>query len=176
MSNRLRKQLRAGREKGVALIVALVVLVIIGLPSAAVMRGALNSVLVANNTRVQTLASQAAQVALAYCEQQYNSGPTPPIIILADPGAGVDLAWLTFANWSNVNMRNEVPADYMQSALSTFVPSTLPQCMVQRSTTGAPTNAPIVVITARGFSPDYVEVGGVTTAGSVVWLQYILAV
>jgi type II secretory pathway pseudopilin PulG len=164
------------RQGGVALIVALVVLVIIGLTSAAVMRGALSSDLITNNTRVQSLATQAAQVALSYCEQQYRLGPTPPIIVLTAPAGGADMAWETFGNWSNVNMVNEVPADYMRSALSTFVPSTLPQCMVQHSTTGLPNNVPTLVITARGFSPDYAQTNGLTTAGSVVWLQYIMAI
>ena len=72
MKRRFRTGTRA-RQSGVALIVALVVLVIIGLTSAAVMRGALNSDLVTNNTRVQALASQAAQVALKYCEDQWVS-------------------------------------------------------------------------------------------------------
>lgn len=164
------------RQGGVALIVALVVLVIIGLTSAAVMRGALSADLVTNNTRVQALATQAAQVALSFCEQQFKVGPNPPINVLSAPVGGAGMAWETFANWSDADMVNDVPSDYMQSALSTFVPSKLPQCMVQHSTTGAPNNAPTLVITARGFSPDYAETNGVTTAGSVVWLQYIMAV
>jgi hypothetical protein len=163
---------RRGRQGGVALIVALVVLVVIGLTSAAVMRGALNSDLVANNTRVQSLASQAAQVALKYCESQWNV-PTPPINVLPVGVPNAPLAWETFGNWSNVNFANDVPISYMQSELSSFVPAKLPQCMVQYSTAGGATT---VVIVGRGFSPDYrADETGHTEAGSVVWLQYILA-
>jgi type II secretory pathway pseudopilin PulG len=171
MKRRLQIESRP-RQRGVALIVALVVLVIIGFTSAAVMRGALNSDLVANNTRVQTLATQAAQVALAYCESQYGV-PGSPLNILP---AQTPMAWETYGNWSDNSKRTIVPIGYMQSNLSSFVPSTLPQCMVENSTTG-PGGAPTVVITARGFSPDYHadEKTGKSDRGSVVWLQYILA-
>jgi type II secretory pathway pseudopilin PulG len=179
MKREFRIQSRRRRQGGVALIVALVVLVIIGLTSAAVMRGALNSDLVANNTRVQALATQAAQVALKYCETQWNAGALPPFIVLPAPGAQTDpLEWETFGNWSNVNKTNEVPIEFMKSELSSVVPATLPQCMVQRSTVGVPgATSPTIVIVARGFSPDFrAEQGtGRTEAGSVVWLQYILA-
>lgn len=179
MKREFRTGSRRGRQGGVALIVALVVLVIIGLTSAAVMRGALNSDLVANNTRVQSLASQAAQVALNYCYSQWNL-PAPPITVLGPPAAQSDpLDWETFGNWSNVNKANDVPMDYMRSNLSSFVPAKLPQCMVQHSVVVAPGGAtfPSLVIVGRGFSPDFRADPntGRTEAGSVVWLQYILA-
>jgi type IV pilus assembly protein PilX len=178
-----RRSLRHGRspaERGVALIVALVVLVIIGLTSAAVMRGALSSDLVTNNTRVQTLATQAAQVALKYCETQLGLPPPIPIILLpAPPDPDTPLDWLDFGNWSDVDKVNTVKEEYMKSELSTFAPSRMPQCMAQRSTVGVGAAAkPTIVVVARGFSPDYQADGntGATLAGSVVWLQYILAV
>jgi type II secretory pathway pseudopilin PulG len=171
---RSRRQALPSLQRGVALIVALVVLVIIGLTSAAVMRGALSSDLVTNNARVQTLATQAAQVALKYCETQLQVPPPIGIILLDVPPDGV-MAWTQFGNWTNVNLVNTVPDEFMKSELSSFAPSRMPQCMAQRSTAGA---APTIVVTARGFSPDFQadEDTGATVAGSVVWLQYILAV
>ena len=69
--NPKRSALRQRRgERGVALMVALVMLVIIGIASVSIMRGALSSDLIANNTRVQTLAMQAAQIGLRYCEDE----------------------------------------------------------------------------------------------------------
>lgn len=170
------RRIRAGREHGVALIVALIVLVIIGLTSASVMRGALSSDLVANNTRVQTLANQAAQIALKYCEMQIKGElPSPPPFNLRSPPANVGdpMDWETFENWTDADIVNEVPEAFMKSEASSFWPSTPPECMAQRSTLGT---ANTIVVTARGFSPDYAEDGGQTTSGSVVWLQYILAV
>jgi type IV pilus assembly protein PilX len=164
------------RQEGVALIVALVVLVIIGLTSAAVMRGALSSDLVTNNTRVQTLAAQAAQVALKYCETQLQVPPPIPIILLDAPADNATpLDWTDFGNWSDVDRVNTVPEEYMKSELSSIVPTQMPQCMAQRSVAGT---APTIVVVARGFSPDFQPDPdtGATVAGSVVWLQYILAV
>jgi type IV pilus assembly protein PilX len=162
------------RQQGVALIVALVVLVIIGLTSAAVMRGALSSDLVTNNTRLQSLATQAAQVALTYCEVSVTQPPPLPITLLAAPAGGEKLAWETFGNWTDVDKVNTVPQEFMKSGLSSVAPSQMPQCIAQRSTAGT---APTIVITARGFSPDFqADATGATVAGSVVWLQYILAV
>lgn len=160
-------------QSGVTLIVAMVVLVVIGLASAAVMRGALSSDLAVNNTRVQSLASQAAQVALKYCESQVVA-PTPAITILAAPGADEHMAWELFANWSNAGMVNDIPVEFVKSELSSFGPAQVPQCIAQRSVAGT---ANVIVITARGFSPDYdADDAGNTETGSVVWMQYILAV
>jgi type IV pilus assembly protein PilX len=163
------------QQAGVALIVALVVLVIIGLTSAAVMRGALSSDLVTNNTRVQSLANQAAQVALKYCEQQVKTAGGPPAEFNIRPkpiDKDAKLDWETFGNWTNVDYVNKVPEQFMKSELSSFWPSTMPQCVAQWAFTPN-----TMVITARGFSPDFQanpDTGG-TEAGSVVWLQYILA-
>jgi type IV pilus assembly protein PilX len=157
----------------VALLVALVMLVIIGLASVSVMRGALNSDLIANNTRVQSLATQAAQIGLAYCERLLND---------TSPSDGSDLAKLhataadapaffnTLGNWTEANVHT-VPDDWMASADSSFTPGTLPQCMVEQlndTTRGDPQFA----VTARGFSPDYsADDNGNPASGSVVWLQ-----
>lgn len=169
---------RAGRvrpaaQRGVALLVALVMLVIIGLASASVMRGALSSDLVAQNTRVHTLAMQAAQIGLAYCERLLND--TTPADgsdldkLQAEPGAGAAHAWNSLANWTAANVHT-VPDDWMASANSTFSPETLPQCMVQQLADTA-SGDHVFEVTARGFSPDYSAGDGGTATGSVVWLQ-----
>ena len=174
-----RTRIPSSRQGGVALIVALVVLVIVGLTSAAVMRGALSSDLVTNNTRIQSLANQAALVGLKYCEMELKKNPPDGNFILRDApvNPGDPLDWTTFGNWSNVDIVNDVPEAFMKSELSTFWPPKMPQCMAQRSTVPGQTN-PTIVVTARGFSPDFQADAdtGATKAGSVVWLQYILAV
>jgi len=150
----------------VALVVALVMLVVIALTSAAVMRGSLSADMITNNARLQTLARQAAQAALAYCERA--SSLTPPTVpILPDPGASAPGAWETYGNWSDPTKVVEVPSSVMASSGSTFVPPHLPQCMTEQALGGD-----AYVVTARGFSPDYsVNAQGYTTSGSVVWLQ-----
>lgn len=166
-----RRQARR-EQRGVVLIVALVVLVIIGLMSASIMRGALSSDLIANNARVQTLASQAAQIALRYCEDQTTANV---VTINVQPAAASeeDHAWHTFSNWSSDNIVNEVPDDYLQSANSTHTPSKAPQCIVQEMMVGG---KKVFQVTARGFSPDYsADESGYTSTGSVVWLQSVVS-
>ncbi len=156
------------RQQGVTLIVAMIVLVIIGLTSAAVMRGALSTDIVANNARVQALAMQAAQIGLKYCElETLQTLPAIKVLDVNPPDQ-----WDTFANWEKGGgMAFEVPEAYMKSENGTFTPDHLPQCMSQKLDIGGKTAHQI---TARGFSPDYSEDGGFTETGSVVWLQSIV--
>lgn len=169
--NRRRAAMFRRRQRGVTLLVALIVLVIIGLTSASVMRSVLSTDLVANNARVQTLATQAAQIGLRYCEAQAinDANGTPGAL----PEAPADY-WSTYSNWSQSQTGiYEVPEDYMLSAHGTFSPAHLPKCMAQKATLAGKTT---YVITAKGFSPDYDDSDGdgYTDSGSVVWLQSIV--
>lgn len=164
---------RRADQRGVALIVALVVLVIIGLTSASVMRGALSTDLVANNTRVKTLATQAAQIGLRYCEAKaaIDAGGQPATL----PLNPLDY-WSEVKHWSEDKIGiYSVPADYLESQNSTFKPEHLPQCMVQQITVGVGGQTAYRV-TAKGYSPDYSadEETGATESGSVVWLESIV--
>lgn len=164
------------RQRGVTLIIAMIVLIVIGLTSAAVMRGALVSDQVANNTRSQTLASEAADVALRYCERQLSAaGCAAGVACLAAPVAGAQAAWekadTWYANSKTGASVNVVPAAVVNSAgikTTLFSNDTLPQCVVELSPLGATT----YVVTARGFSPDHqMDANGHTKSGSSVWVQ-----
>jgi Tfp pilus assembly protein PilX len=63
-------ELKPHSQRGVTLIIALIMVIIIGLTSAAAMRGATSSEKVVNNIRMQNLAQQYAEAALRYCESQ----------------------------------------------------------------------------------------------------------
>ncbi|WP_374672950.1 hypothetical protein [Ideonella sp.] len=161
-------------QQGVALLVALVMLVIIGLASVSVMRGALNSDLIANNTRVQSLATQAAQLGLAYCERLLNDS-TPSdgsdMEKLHTTAADAPAFYNTLANWADANVHT-VPEDWMASADSSFSPENRPQCMVEQLNNTAGGDDRQFAVTARGFSPDYsADDNGNPASGSVVWLQ-----
>ena len=58
------------RARGFSLIIAMLMLAVIGLASAAIMRNATSGDQVANNNRLQTQANQYAQLALRFCESQ----------------------------------------------------------------------------------------------------------
>jgi type II secretory pathway pseudopilin PulG len=157
-------------QRGVTLLVALIVLIIIGLTSASVMRSVLSTDVVANNARVQTLATQAAQIGLRYCELQADNDAngTPSSL----PEIPADY-WSTFSHWAEKKVGIfEVPEDFMQSANSTFSPDHLPQCMVQKMLVAGKV---AYQVTARGFSPDYApDDDGYTDTGSAVWLQSVI--
>jgi type II secretory pathway pseudopilin PulG len=170
---------QATRQSGVTLLIALIMLVVIGLASVAIVRKASNSDAVSENARRQNQAMQAAQAALLYCEQQIASNKLSPDKAAPTPN---DENWKTFSNWAETN-RNDVltrggPLVVPVTALKTngvigsrygnVIP--LPRCMAQNRTVG--TDA-VIVVTAIGYSDDFTadKSTGQTLAGATVWLQ-----
>lgn len=159
----------AGQQCGVALVIALVVLAVIGLTSVAVMRGALNSDLLANHARIQGFASQAAQLALRYCESELLK-KVPAIAVLDATPTGTPGQWEDFGQWfPEGGAAQTVPDAWLKTADSSIADSQRPpQCLAEHSALGGAA----YIVTARGFSPDYSEdAKGRTQTGSVVWLQ-----
>lgn len=157
------------RQQGMALIVALVLLAVIGLTSAAVMRGSLNSDLMANTARVQSLATQAAHLALRYCESELVK-PSPAIPVLAARASGEPGQWEDFGKWfPEGGDARTVPDAWLKSADGgVSATQRSPQCLAEHS----PLGGTAYIVTARGFSPDFSEDSrGRTQTGSVVWLQ-----
>lgn len=170
------------QARGVVLIVALVMLVVIGLASAAVMRGVLNTDLVSENNRRHTQAMQAAQAALHYCENRVLNGAQTPAAAAANVAAEY---WQTLTNWGSTDATVSlatVTADYLtgsstESALQNRYAdgqAPLPQCMAQYRAIGG---GDVVVITSRGFSDDYrAKSDDDDATGAVVWLQSIIQI
>lgn len=169
-------RVRTRSQQGVALIVALVMLVVIGFTSIAIMRGSLNSDMVANNARVQNFAMQAAQLGLRYCESQIDLPEADRDIVLnpAPATAATDYLWENFDHWFGASVKAVVvPDDVLKSADSSIVPNAKPQCLVEA--TGI-AGGQSYYVTARGFSPDFsADSKGRTKTGSVVWLQSTVA-
>ena len=179
------------RQRGVSLVIVLIMLVIIGLTSAAAIRNATSGEKVTNNMRLQSLAQQYAEAGLRYCESELVKSDTDNaaaggrmgtsltevnIQTVATGGAPI---WSQSASWFGVAVSatlTTVPADQITSADSSFQPTTRPQCIVEKQTL-ADGNI-VYVVTARGFSPDYTAdtTTGRTTNGSVVWLQSTILV
>lgn len=169
----------ARRQSGVVLIVAMVMLVIIGLASVAIMRNTLSNDIIADNNRLQSQAMQAAQAGLRYCESLAGTPTQTAQAAAASP----DLEnWNTFANWTGnagatlaAQAALQVPASFVNSLDSSATKRRnsrkLPQCMAQIRSLGT---ANVYVVTARGFSDNYIETNGRTQTGAVVWLQSIV--
>lgn len=169
-------QTRGRGQRGVALIVALIMLVVIGFTSVAIMRGGLNADMLAQSARVQNFALQAAQLGLRYCEAQIELPDTVRAIVLhpAPTVEAPDYLWERFANWTGADAKAvEVPEDVLRTAASSIVPQAKPQCLVEA--TGL-AGGQSYYVTARGFSPDFsADSQGRTKTGSVVWLQSTVA-
>lgn len=166
-------------HRGISLIIVLIMLIIIGISASSAMRSATSEQRVTNNARMEGTAQQYAEAALRYCEGQFalasasrSEARLQTANIVATPGgANVTSAWENTANWGAAStILVTVPANVISDA-NTPVPSTRPQCMAELQTMGSPAFT-VTVITARGFSPDYVaNADGTTKQGTVVWLQ-----
>lgn len=192
---RLQRRRSVSRDQsGVSLIIVMIMVVIIGLTSAAAIRSATSGEKLTNNIRMQNLAQQYAEAGLRYCEAQLSLANADPARVATLKDAQIPVTayvvgqptfqtaphWENVLTWTGVGgasaTRTNVPQANLKSVDSSITPSTLPQCAVERQ--GLPpagaTNA--LVITARGFSPDYTAdaITGVTKTGSVVWLQSVL--
>jgi type II secretory pathway pseudopilin PulG len=151
--------------RGFSLIIAMLMLAVIGLASAAIMRNATSGDQVATNNRLQTQASQYAQLALRFCEMQLAQAPAARIVALLP--AATPAAWTAQRNWTTRAARaaHTLSAGDVGSAVQ---PRVAPQCMME-----ATALQHVHTVTARGFSADFRADGstGATRSGSVVWVQ-----
>lgn len=174
-------------QSGISLIIVMIMVAIIGLTSAAAIRNATSGERATNNIRMQNLAQQYAEAALRYCEAEVSKADADRVATLRDANIVQTAfqvspaAWEQTVTWAGVagsggasSSRTVVPQAQIKSVNSSVTPATLPQCAAERQVMSDGSTA--VVLTARGFSPGYTaDAGsGLTTGGSVVWLQSIL--
>ena len=194
----------AKQQRGVLLIVTMIMLLIISGVAALAIKGTSSTEAVANNTRTQSLAMQAADAALRYAEigvinQNYTDNsqtlpinkPTYLFVIAAAP-TGTYGSWGTEANWDGTTSTSTVINLFNLDGL-TACPNTstysdasgrtgsfctvyrrAPECMAQYAPGITGANR-IVWVTCRGFGPD---VASTTTkelpSGAEVFLQSIV--
>ncbi len=175
-------------QSGISLIIVMIMVVIIGLTSAAAIRNATSGERATNNMRMQNLAQQYAEAALRYCEAQVAKVDTDVTRVatlkdanIVDKAVGAAPGWNMTSSWVGAAAagdasasRTTLPQTQIKSADSSVTPTNLPQCVAERQVLADGNKA--LILTARGFSPDYTfNAGtGATTGGSVVWLQSIL--
>ncbi len=161
------------------MIVVLIMLVVIGLTSAAAMRNATSSERAVNNLRTLNLAQQYAEAGLRYCETEINKA-TPVTTIASLQKANITTyspeAWTVAATWNSGGSRTVVASSYVASVDSSFQPAFLPQCFAEKRL--LPDGNEVIVVTSRGFSSDFEWESAADTKtkrGSVVWLQSFIA-
>src|SRR5690606_18114699 len=150
--------------------------------SIGVMRNTLTSDVVTNNTRVQLLAAEAAQLALRFCEDDLEKalGDGSPVLfteagslpaVLPKAASRDQMAWLVKDNWVGATPKaRSLSEAHLKSDSTRMLPSVMPQCLAEYSPDDG--TEQVVVLTVRGFSPDYkASEDSSTQNGSVVWLQ-----
>jgi type IV pilus assembly protein PilX len=170
-------RLRA-RERGVSLIVVLVLILAMGLMAAFGIRASSTSSAVALSVRTQALAMEAAEAALRYCESQALSD-APAITIWDPPTDSATSRWSAPAHWAGTDKASAtVPEDWLRVSAAQQAYTLRPECMVERLRLpglAGTMRRETFLITARGFSPESsLRPDGRLRSGSEVWLQSTL--
>ena len=177
------------RQRGVVLIIALLMLMVISLLAVGSIRNAASTDSVAGNVRITELATQAAEIALRHCEASVLDTLT-----VAAGGASAYASTFTAFNilapanpprWQNMAIWDSAsPATYVLPLSLVNQPGILvtyrraPECMVEPLPV-MPSDATVLktttsfVVTARGFGPEVAaaDANRSRPAGSEVRLQ-----
>lgn len=178
-------------QKGVVLIVGLILLVAISLTAMYTLRRTLTGEQTSKNINSHAVAMQSAETALRICENAVRANVATlgtganqvNLIINSMPetlaSGQMPTRWLTRANWVATNPRvaTQIPAALIGNNL--IRPLLSPRCMVEQY------ELPIMgedkmlsqpyLVTVIGYSADYQNDGnGNAIAGSEVWLQSVL--
>lgn len=184
------------RQRGVVLVIALILVLIMSLLGTAAIRNATYSERSISGLRSADVAREAAETALRFCEEiaifdaedkDYNewgtSGLRQKIVeITVKSETDNDAVWRKAENWQNNSARIDVPAAYYKRQSGAGAASdgsqlkTAPVCVIQRLRT---TYDPVLegyLITARGFANNARFNGstGKTTQGAEAWMQSVL--
>lgn len=184
-------KLRFAAQQGVVLIVALIMLAIISLMAAGTIKGSGSSEALSSSSRTQSLALQAADAALRYCEEgvqnQLNgtraaeparagSLYTSVAITPENFVAGTTLNWTNLPTW-DVGPQSALIYKLPTTFLTASVYKRMPECMAQYAQDPA-AGVTKVVITARGFGPEVADALNADVVrkpqGAEVWVQSYL--
>lgn len=178
----IQRRAGSGRQRGVVLIIALVMLVIISMLAALSIRNAQSSEGVSGNVRTTQLANEAAEIALRICESAVTANAKagtalPSGMTINSVPVGTPLG-VTTANWDSTRTGVYVLQDTDVNGASTTY-NRNPECVIERlqvvSSTGTLTTTTTYLITARGFGPEVADGTG-RPVGTEVFLQSTLEV
>lgn len=177
-------------QRGFALLIALIFLVIVSLLAATSMRNATSSESVLGNVRTTEMALQAAEIALRHCE----ASVLDLMVVAAGGSSAYDSSfkntdilaassppqWQSIANWDSAPALPYVllPSLVNQKGIRFVAYKRPPECMVEpvpmvlAGTSGLSTST-IFVVTARGFGPEVAAADVMRShpVGTEVWLQ-----
>ena len=166
-------------QHGVVLVIALILLVLISLLAVSSLRNAGSSEIVAGNVRTTELATQAADIALRYCESKAMEMATADVTPDSTPDQ-----WKNPATWDSPSTTKPwdgtstsafvLPAELVNHPGMTYdTYKRPPECMVEKLPAITARASLFYIITARGFGPEVAAAGTARSrpTGSEVWLQ-----
>ena len=180
---------RRRKQRGLVLIVSIVLLAIVSVLAAFSTRNAASAENVSGNVRLTELAMQAAEIALRHCEESVaeviavDAGATPSYPTLGFTTAnilpeGSESIWQTASEWDTPTAPVYVlPLEQMNQPDLVATYNRPPECMVGRLPfvlpSGAISTTAAFVITARGFGPEVPAANSNRSrpVGSEAWLQ-----
>ena len=182
---------RGRQERGVVLVITLILIVILSLLGTFAIRNATQSERSINGIRSAEVAREAAETALRFCEQiaifdgdgkdytEYGTTGLRGRIIATAIGSESDsaAAWRAEANWKNGSNVIEVPAAYYKKDTGGTAPLTNPPlCLIQKIETTSTPKLSGYLITARGFANNakYTSTTGKSAQGAESWMQSVL--
>jgi Tfp pilus assembly protein PilX len=171
-------------QRGVVLIISLIMLVVLSLLATLSIRNAASSETVSGNVRTTLLATQAAEIALQHCEKWAAQlagvaahGLSDPVAPPTVVGTATTPNWQTLATWDGGTSANVyvIPLTLVNHDAAVPTYSRAPECMIESvsvvNSMGVPTTSSTRVITARGFGPDESGAAKTRPTGSEVWVQ-----
>lgn len=165
-------------ERGVVLMIALIMMLVISVLAVTSMRNVASTERVSGNVRTTELATQAADIALRHCESSVVKHMEGAAIFTTDlPTSKIDAAgsntWKTLAKWDSSSYTQFVLDSSFVGGTATFARP--PECMVELLTGAVGSRPAAFIITARGFGPEVRTAAGAgRPVGTVVWLQSTL--
>jgi len=175
-----RRKYAVAPQRGIVLLLVLIILVVLSGAAIWAAKASLSGEQIANNIRVSSTVNELAELALRYCEdaliKNNNAIVRLPFAISTASGE-LPSAWQNLNNWTaSPSQVNTVPTLQLQDALGRS-PVKAPVCMVEEMRL-APVDMQRIqgfLITARGFSEDYVEANdGSIQSGTDAWVQSMI--
>lgn len=169
---------RAGRQsaqRGISLVIVIVLIGAMALASAASLRSSAGSLQLLRVRSMQALALEQAHWALHYCEAQLRLASAARNPALADAALPLTTpaatAWSVAANWQPGALASPLVSPLASTISASGLKAA--SCLAERQLLGGDPPAPIYVVTARGLSPDHSAdaATGATRAGAAAWLQ-----
>jgi len=164
------------KQRGVVLIMSLVMLVIVSLLAATTMKSALSSESISASVRLSQLAHQSAEAALRFCEAAAleianGKSPGPVAQDLSSPPL-----WQNMASTWDTNNNAVYVVDLALVNNSGAPYKRPPECLIEHlAATGSAQHNRLFSVTARGFGPEVAKVPSGAAdrrpAGSEVFLQ-----